>query len=61
MKVKVGDRIYDSDLEPVMIILSDNDKKNIANMHPDATKYAVFPDNMLWTVEEMQTWMKHKV
>jgi len=27
-----------------MVILSESDKTNIKNMHPDATKYICFPD-----------------
>ncbi len=43
MKVKIGNLIYDGEDQPVMVILSDNDKINISNMHPDATRYACFP------------------
>ena len=45
MKVKIGDKICDAEDEPIMLILSETDKKNIGNMHFDATKYCVFPDN----------------
>lgn len=45
MKVKIGDKIYDGDKEPVMVVLTDKDKTNIANMEPWATKYAQFPDS----------------
>ena len=38
MKVKVGNKIYDGENEPVMVILSKGDKKNIANMIPSGTK-----------------------
>ena len=31
---------------PIMIILTDEDKKNIANMLPDANKYCSFPDEI---------------
>jgi hypothetical protein len=43
MKVKVGDTIYDGEKVPVMVILSDGDKKNIANMSPECSKYASYP------------------
>ena len=46
MKVKVGNKIYDPEVEPIMIILSDQDKKNIANMLPECTKYFCYPDNL---------------
>jgi len=44
MKIKVGNTIYDSSLNMVMVILSDADKQNIANMDPDATMYCAYPD-----------------
>lgn len=44
MKVKIGNKIYDSETEPVMVILSDGDKKNIENMLPHCTKYCSYPD-----------------
>ena len=46
MKIKVGGKIYDGDVEPIMVILTDKDKENITNMAPDAHKYAEFPDDM---------------
>ncbi len=48
MKVKIRDKTYDGENEPVMIILSNQDKKNIANMVKGATKYCVFPGNSEW-------------
>lgn len=45
MKVKVGNKVYDGNQEPVMVILTDEDKRNIANMLPECTKYAVCPDD----------------
>jgi hypothetical protein len=56
MKVKVGDKIYDGANEPIMIILSDTDKSNIANMLPKATKYLSYPDSM--SVEDATTFME---
>jgi hypothetical protein len=46
MKVKIGDTVYDGAEEPVMVILSPEDKQNIASMLPDATKYCSYPDSM---------------
>lgn len=43
MKVKVGETIYDADMQPIMVILSDEDKINIRNMHPDKDKYCCYP------------------
>jgi hypothetical protein len=45
MKIKVGNKIYDAEKEPVMVILSDKDKENIINMDPTATKYCGYPDD----------------
>jgi len=44
MKVKIGNKIYSANDEPIMIILSDNDKENISNMIPMNHKYCVFPE-----------------
>lgn len=52
MKVKIGNKIYDGNDEPVMIILSDEDKKNITNMLPTATKYCSYPDDYDGDIKE---------
>lgn len=54
MKVKIGDKIYDSEKEPIMIILSDADKKNITNMLPQCTKYCSFPEEFK---DDIKRWM----
>ena len=43
MKVKVRNKTYDSVNEPVMVILNDQDKLNIAKMRKDAHKYCAAP------------------
>jgi len=58
MKAKIGDKIYDSEKEPIMIILSDSDKKNITNMDPEATKYLSYPENFFKTNDEAYKYMK---
>ncbi len=58
MKVKIGDKIYDGEQEPVMVILSDADKKNIRNMSTECTKYASFPEGL--NTEEIAQWMMVK-
>lgn len=57
MKVKVGNKVYDCAVEPVMVILEGNDKENIKNMLPECTKYASFPDGLM-NEDEMRAWMK---
>lgn len=56
MKVKIGNKIYDSNKEPILLFLSDQDKKNIANMDNSATKFCSYPD----TISEVfiEWWMK---
>lgn len=46
MKVKVGDTVYDGTKVPVMVILTEEDKKNIAAMTPEQTRYCQFPDGI---------------
>lgn len=61
MKVKVGDRVYDGEHEPVMVILSEGEREQIANMLPEATKYCVYPDAVEWTANDylkIKIWMQ---
>lgn len=55
MKVKIGNQVYISTYQPIMVILDDNDKRNIANMPPDAHQYAEFPDT--FDEEQVRAWM----
>lgn len=61
MKVKVGNVVYDGNDQPVMVILSDQDKRNIKNMLPEATMYTGYPADydpdliMQWMEEEIKT------
>lgn len=55
MLVKCKAGIYDSKVDPVMVILSHADKQNIAAMHNDCTKYCQFPDS--YSAEEIMEWM----
>lgn len=58
MRVKVGNVWYEAENEqPIMIELTQKDKENIRNMHPDATKYAIFPDGKM-TTDEKLGWME---
>lgn len=43
MKIKIGDKIYDANDVPIMIILSQADKDNIGNMLEDNFKYCSYP------------------
>lgn len=55
MKVKIGNKIYDSTKEPIMLILKDADKQNIANMAPHATMYCEAPDGT--PIDEIELFM----
>ena len=44
MIVKIGNTVVDSENEPVMVVLSDQDKENIASMLPECHKYCSFPE-----------------
>jgi len=57
MHVKIGDTIYNSNQEPIMLILSDEDKENIKNMKPEHHKYCAYPEND-YQEEEIRDWMK---
>ena len=44
MKVIIRGEIYDASKMPIMIILSQKDKKNIKNMSDECNKYIAYPD-----------------
>lgn len=56
MKVKIGNTIYDSNEEPIMLILSESDKENITWMSTDATKYCSFPND--YNLDDIKEFMK---
>lgn len=56
MKVKIGDKIYDGNDEPVMVILSKKDRENIEQMPDSSTKYCSYPEGM--PEEEARSFMK---
>jgi len=56
MKVKVGEETHDGLDQPIMVILTKEDKLAISHMPPEATRYAVYPDH--WSVEEAMGWME---
>lgn len=55
MRIKVGDKWYDGRKEPVMIELTDNDKKNIHDMRPECTKLCEYPLGLDINIKE---WME---
>jgi len=58
MKVKIGDKIYDSHDMPIMIILTNQAKENIKNMPEELLKYCEYPGNGCFSVEQIQEFMK---
>jgi hypothetical protein len=58
MIIKVEDSFYHATDQPVMVILTPQDKANIANMPANATKYCAFPDRM--SREQIEEWMRDK-
>lgn len=47
MKVKIGDTLYDSEKEPILLILSDVEKGHISSMSrfPEMVKYCSYPED----------------
>ena len=43
MKVKIGNKIYDSNEQPILLILDDLEKEQISSMR-DQTKFCSFPE-----------------
>ena len=59
MKVKVGNVIFDGEKQPVMVILSEREKEQIANMGK-SLHYCVYPDEPQWIDndhEGIKRWM----
>jgi hypothetical protein len=57
MKVKIGNTVYSAEDQPVMVILSEADKANIAKMLPECTRYCAYPDRG-WTTEQIFQFME---
>ncbi len=57
MKVKIGEITIDAEDQPVMIILSDRDKINIASMPPDKARYCGYPLDR-YSEKEIEEFMK---
>jgi len=56
MKVKIGNKTYNAEEEPILLILSQQDKSNIAHMDNSATHYCAFPSTI--DPEFIKNWMK---
>ncbi len=59
MRVKIGDQWFEPAADQaIMIELTEGDRRNIRNMAPGATKYAVFHDDDERDHGEMNAWME---
>jgi hypothetical protein len=60
MKIKVGNKTYSSDEQPLVVILEDNEKEMISNMNENQSTYCVYPDTEEWTKNDnkkIKKWM----
>ena len=65
MKVKIRNKVYDANKEPIMLIFnSEKERKNIAKqietMDKKATKYCIYPSTKEWTennYQKIKKWM----
>lgn len=55
MQIKLRGRLYDATTEPIMILLTPQDKENIARMPDECDRYAQFPDDKPFN--EILAWM----
>jgi hypothetical protein len=56
MKVKIGNKIHDAEEEPILVILTESDKHNIANLPANAPGYLVFPEGT--DEDQLTTWAR---
>lgn len=57
MHVKIGDKVYDANEVPIMLVLSDVDRQQIAAMPPGEHAFCVYPRDR-YSEEEIQLWMQ---
>lgn len=56
MQVKIGNKIYNSDDLPIMLLLSDEEKTQISNMRPEDKKYCSYNPKII-SAENVRRWM----
>ena len=56
MRVKIGDRYYDSEKEPIMVVLSDNEKRIVTEMPMLFRRLCCFPDEG-FSQDYIEKWM----
>jgi len=57
MQVRIGDTLYDADKTPIMLVLTDLDRQQIAAMPPGLHRFCVFPADK-FNQEDVQKWME---
>lgn len=58
MQVKIGDKIYDSNEQPILLILEKEDKENISSMIDNNFKYCSFPEK--YPIDKIKEFMNKK-
>jgi len=56
MRIKINDTWYDPNKDVIMVELTPEDKSNITNMAPEATKYCAYPAGTDY--HAIEEWMK---
>ncbi len=57
MQVRIGDTLYDADKQPIMLVLSDLDRQQIAAMPAGLHRFCVFPADK-FDKDTIQQWME---
>jgi len=56
MQVKIGDAVYNSEEQPIMVVLSDEEKELIANMSGENHRFCSYPEK--YSPEEIRLFMR---
>ena len=59
MKVKIGDTMYDSGEQPLMVILSEAERAEIAALPKDESMYCCYPAHL--DTERVELWMHKQI
>ena len=56
MLVKIGDKIYDSEKEPIMIVLQDGDRDDMYRLEENEFRFCFFPKGTCYKkIEDFMT------
>jgi len=64
MKIKIGNKIYNSDNEPIMLIMTPKEKKHLNKNFieiKEAKKFCIYPDTKHWNdndYKKIKEWME---